>query len=52
MRRNLSYSKHVTVSDQVIEAYGYKDLVGDLIIETPQAALDNYATIIIVNFKQ
>jgi len=49
---NLNYSKHVTVSDQVMEAYGYEDLVADLIIETPQSVLDNYATVILVNFKQ
>ncbi len=48
----LNYSKHMTVSDQVMEAYGYKDITGDLIIETPNSVLDNYATVIAVDFKQ
>jgi len=49
---NLNYSKRVAVSDQIMEAYGFKDPVGDLIIEAPQSVLDNYATVIVVNFKQ
>lgn len=48
----LNYSKHMTVSDQVMEAYGYENVVGDLIIETPQSVLDKHATVIAVSFKQ
>ena len=49
---NLNYSKRVAVADQIMEGYGFKDPLGDLIIEVPKSVLDNYATVIAVDFRQ
>ena len=50
--KKLGYSKHMAVSDQVMEAYGYKDIVGDLLIDVPHSVLDDYATVIAVDFEK
>ena len=47
----LDYARHITVSDQVLEAYGVTDTVGDLIIQVPQAAIDDHATVIAVSYR-
>ena len=48
---NLNYSKHLGANDQIMEGLGFADPMGDLIIEIPSSVLDNYATVIAINFK-
>jgi alpha-L-fucosidase len=48
---DLNYSKHLGANDQIMEGLGFTDPLGDLIIETPKSVLDDYATVIVVNFK-
>jgi hypothetical protein len=48
----LNYSKHITVTDQVLVAYGYKDTAGDLRKNVPSAALNDHVTLMAIKFKQ
>ena len=48
---DLKYSIHLSANDQILQGLGLTDVMGDLIIEVPRSALDDYATVIVVSFK-